>query len=113
MSKNIPTKLLSLIRSIKGDAGLQPILQQNYGIEIILILISASEKKQEVGISQLYEMLSSPKPTFSTVRNFTHSLTSRDIICIKTSTEKASKKSLVIQKNALKRLLHHLDSFAK
>jgi hypothetical protein len=48
------------------------------------------------GMTELYENLAHPKPTFSSYRNLLFTLRSAQCIKIETSTEKASKKSVFL-----------------
>ena len=48
------------------------------------------------GMTELYENLAHPKPTFSSYRNLLFTLRSAKCIKIETSTEKASKKSVFL-----------------
>ena len=63
-------------------------------IEIVEKLLCQMPGETPFGITELYESLAHPKPTFSSYRNTLFALKSADCIVVQPSKEKASKKSV-------------------
>jgi hypothetical protein len=65
-------------------------------LEIIEKLYSQMPEETPFGMTELYEKLAHPKPTFSSYRNLLTTLRSAQCIKIEPSKEKASKKSVLL-----------------
>ena len=74
-------------------------------IEIIEKLYDKHPQEVPFGISELYESLSYPKPTFSTFRAKLLGLQLAECIEIKVSKEKVSKKGVVLTENFYKQIV--------
>lgn len=68
-------------------------------IEIIEKLFCQIPEETPFGITELYESLAHPKPTFSSFRDKISALESADCIAVQPSREKASKKSVTLTEN--------------
>ena len=75
-------------------------------IEIIEKLFSQMPEETPFGITELYENLPQPKPTFSNFRVQISALESANCIIVQPSKEKASKKSVSLTRN----FRHQLES---
>ena len=74
-------------------------------IEIVEKLHDKHPREVPFGITELYESLSHPKPTFSSFRAKLLGLQLTECIEIKVSKEKASKKSVVLSEKFYKQIV--------
>ena len=65
-------------------------------LEIVEKLFNKLEGELDYGITELYEVLLSPKPTFSNFRTQISTLEAAGCVFVKVSSEKASKKSVYL-----------------
>jgi hypothetical protein len=85
--------VIELYKQLLSKRRLKPSL---FLLEVIEKLYSQMPEQKPFGMTELYESLAHPKPTFSSFRNLLFTLRSAECIKIESSKEKASKKSVLL-----------------
>ena len=88
--------MLDTYKQIFSERRIVPILLT---LEIVEKLYSKNPNEVAYGMTELYESLSHPKPTFSSFRNQISVLEACECILIHPSKEKASKKSIILSED--------------
>ena len=88
--------MLSSYKKILSKRRIVPILLT---LEIVEKLYNRNPNEVAYGMTELYEILLHPKPTFSSFRNQISVLEAGECIIIYPSKEKASKKSIILSED--------------